>query len=78
MPGSVNLPWTELLGSDHYILRSDADLAIRLRGLGIDRMTKVVTYSNTGHRAALGYLAIKRGGYDVCVLDFAFPRRPVA
>ena len=78
LPGSVNLPWTELLGSDHYILRSDADLAIRLRGLGIDRKTRVVTYSNTGQRAALAYLAIKRGGYDVSVLDAAFPRRPVA
>lgn len=78
LPGSVNLPWTELLGSDHYLLRSDADLAIRLRGLGIDRKTKVVTYSNTGQRAALGYLAIKRGGYDVSVLDVAFPRRPVS
>ena len=78
LPGSVNLPWTELLGSDHYLLRSDADLALRLKGLGIDRKTKVVTYSNTGQRAALGYLAIKRGGYDVSVLDVAFPRRPVA
>ena len=78
LPGSVNLPWTELLGSDHYLLRSDADLAIRLRGLGIDRKTKVVTYSNTGQRAALGYLAIKRGGYDVSVLDVAFLRRPAA
>ena len=74
LPGSVNLPWTELLGSDHYLLRSDADLALRLKGLGIDRKTKVVTYSNTGQRAALGYLAIKRGGYDVNVLDVAFPR----
>ena len=78
LPGSSNLPWTELLGSDHYILRSDADLAIRLRGLGIDRKTRVVTYSNTGQRAALAYLAIKRGGYDVIVLDIAFPQRPVA
>ena len=78
LPGSFNLPWTEFLGSDHYLLRSDADLAIRLRGLGIDRKTKVVTYSNTGQRAALGYLAIKRGGYDVSVLDVAFPRRPAA
>ena len=77
LPGSMNLPWTELLGSDYYLLRSDADLAIRLRGLGIDRKTKVVTYSNTGQRAALGYLAIKRGGYDVSVLDVAFPRRPL-
>ena len=77
LPGSFNLPWTEFLGSDHYLLRSDADLSRRLKTLGIHRMEKIVTYSNTGPRAAIGYLALKRGGYDVSVLDAAFPHRPL-
>ena len=50
------------------LLRPDSDLARRLSNLGIGRMDKVVTYSTTGARAAIGYLALKRAGYDVRVL----------
>ena len=68
LPGASNLPWTEFLGRDHMLLRPDSDLARRLSNLGIGRMDKVVTYSTTGARAAIGYLALKRAGYDVRVL----------
>lgn len=63
-----NLPWTEYLGDDHYLLRPDNDLSRRLRNIGVGRMDKVVTYSTTGARAAIGYLALKRAGYDVRIL----------
>ena len=68
LPGASNLPWTEYLGEDHSLLRPDNDLARRLRNIGVGRMDKVVTYSTTGARAAIGYLALKRAGYDVRVL----------
>ena len=63
-----NLPWTEYLGDDHQLLRPDNDLARQLRNIGVGRMDKVVTYSTTGARAAIGYLALKRAGYDVRIL----------
>ena len=68
LPNASNLPWTEFLGNDHQLLRPDSELARRLSNLGIGRMDKVVTYSTTGARAAIGYLALKRAGYDVRVL----------
>ena len=68
LPGASNLPWTEYLGDDHQLLRPDNDLASRLRNIGVGRMDKVVTYSTTGARAAIGYLALKRAGYDVRIL----------
>ena len=68
LPSASNLPWTEYLGADHQLLRPDSDLASRLRNIGVGRMDKVVTYSTTGARAAIGYLALKRAGYDVRVL----------
>ena len=68
LPAASNLPWTEYLGDDHMLLRPDNDLARRLRNIGVGRMDKVVTYSTTGARAAIGYLALKRAGYDVRIL----------
>ena len=68
LPHASNLPWTEYLGDDHQLLRPDNDLAKRLRNIGVGRMDKVVTYSTTGARAAIGYLALKRAGYDVRIL----------
>ena len=61
-------PANWFLGNDHQLLRPDSELARRLSNLGIGRMDKVVTYSTTGARAAIGYLALKRAGYDVRVL----------
>ena len=72
IPGAVSLPWTELLGQDHQLLRSDADLGRRLKALGFGRMDKVVTYCTSGPRAAIGYLALKRAGYDVRIFDGGF------
>ncbi len=68
LPNASNLPWTEYLGDDHQLLRPDNDLSRRLRNIGVGRMDKVVTYSTTGERAAIGYLALKRAGYDVRIL----------
>ncbi len=68
LPNASNLPWTEYLGEDHNLLRPDNDLASRLRNIGVGRMDKIVTYSTTGARAAIGYLALKRAGYDVRIL----------
>ena len=67
-PAASNLPWTDFLGDDHYLLRPDNDLSRQLRNIGVGRMDKVVTYSTTGARAAIGYLALKRAGYDVRIL----------
>ena len=69
LSGASNFPWTDYLGSDGQLLRPDADLAKRLRNLGVGRLDKVVAYSTTGLRAAIGYLALKRAGYDVRILD---------
>ena len=68
LPSASNLPWTEYLGDDYQLLRPDNELSQRLRNIGVGRMDKVVTYSTTGTRAAIGYLALKRAGYDVRIL----------
>lgn len=68
LPSASNLPWTEYLGDDYQLLRPDNELSQRLRNIGVGRMDKVVTYSTTGARAAIGYLALKRAGYDVRIL----------
>ena len=68
LPGASSLPWTEYLGEDYQLLRPDNELSQRLRNIGVGRMDKVVTYSTTGARAAIGYLALKRAGYDVRIL----------
>ena len=68
LPNASNLPWTEYIGDDYQLLRPDNELSQRLRNIGVGRMDKVVTYSTTGARAAIGYLALKRAGYDVRIL----------
>ena len=67
-PAHPTCPGPSFLAATICYLRPDSDLARRLSNLGIGRMDKVVTYSTTGARAAIGYLALKRAGYDVRVL----------
>ncbi len=69
LPGSINLPWTELLGSDDYLLGSDTDLWLRMKALGMSRMDTVAAYSATGLSASIGYQALKRAGCGARLLD---------
>ena len=35
----------------------------------MDRRVRIVTYANSGAEAAMGYMALKRVGYEVRVYD---------
>jgi len=66
---AITLPWTEVLGSDYHLLGSGELLVKKMETLGINRFDNVMTYCTCGPRAAIGYLALKRVGYDVKVFD---------
>jgi thiosulfate/3-mercaptopyruvate sulfurtransferase len=69
IPGAVNLEWRELGNPSHALLKSVAEVEDKLRGIGVARGDQIVAYCRSGPRAALGYLALRRGGYDVRLFD---------
>ena len=72
IPGAVNVPWTELVGSDHSYLASSDEIGRRLEERGIGRGDKIIAYCRVGMRAALGYLALQQVGYDVRLYDGSY------
>ncbi len=63
LPGAVNLPWTNLIGSSSQFLRPREELERLTAVLGVRSLDSVVTYCSTGPRAALGYIALQQLGY---------------
>ncbi len=61
MPGSVNLPWTELLNSDGTMKDAGAVLDL-LEGVGIGRNKPVVASCGSGVSAAILVLALAAAG----------------
>jgi thiosulfate/3-mercaptopyruvate sulfurtransferase len=61
IPGSVNLPYTELLAPDQTMLPPDA-LRARLRAAGVDGTRPVVTSCGSGVTAAILTLAMTEAG----------------
>lgn len=72
IPGAVHLSWTDFLDGKHGLLLSDERLSQILEAAYIGRRDRVVSYCQSGIRAALGYVALKKLGYDVCLYDGSY------
>jgi thiosulfate/3-mercaptopyruvate sulfurtransferase len=68
IPGAFNVPWTEFLGDDnHFFTEKDVQLN------DAKESARVITYCNSGPRAALAYVALKKKRYEnVSVYDRSF------
>ena len=73
IPGSVNLPWTDLIGKDDRFLRSPAELEEVFSKAALKTSDQIITYCSNGPRAALGYIALLQTGFEnVRVYDGSF------
>ena len=72
IPGARNLSWQRFLGDDHRFLDSDEGIGRRLSALGISPTEPVIAYCRVGMRAAVGYVALQRLGYDVRLYDGSY------
>lgn len=72
IPGAVNIPWLELVAEEGSLLHSEEKISRLLEAAKIDRKDRVVSYCQVGMRAALGYVALKKLGYDVRLYDGSY------
>lgn len=72
IPGAVNLPHSELAGTDGKLLIENALLHTRLAEAGIAPGDPVVAYCRSGVRASLAYLSMRQAGYDVRLYDGSY------
>ena len=72
IPGAVNLVWQELVGDDGRLVCSEEKARQAIEAAKVERDDKVVAYCKVGARAAVGYLAFKRLGYDVRLYDASY------
>ena len=72
IPGAVNIIWQELVGRHGNTLSSDEETQRVLDAAGLSRSAPVVAYCRSGPRAAVGYLALRRLGYDVKLYDGSY------
>ena len=72
IPGAVNVVWQELVGADGQ-LQCPPDVARQaLQAANIGPDDEIVTYCKVGARAAVGYQALKRLGYNVRLYDASY------
>ena len=72
IPGARHFTWQRFLGNDHRFLDSDEDIRRGLRELGVSSTEPVIAYCRVGLRAAVGYVALQRLGYDVRLYDGSY------
>lgn len=72
IPGAINLVWEDLVGEDHRFLANNDVLRRRVEEAGITPGERIVAYCQTGPRAAVGYLALRSIGLDVCLFDGSY------
>ncbi len=72
IPGAINLVWEDLTGEDHRFLASSDALRRRVEEAGIAPGDRIVAYCQTGPRAAIGYVALRSIGLDVCLFDGSY------
>lgn len=68
IPGAVNAEWTRNLNSDGTF-KSANELLKMYQEVGVTRDEEVVTYCQTGHRAANSYFAMRLLGFDTRMYD---------
>lgn len=72
IPGAVNLVWQDMVGEDGKLVCSDEKARRMFEAANISPSDQVVAYCKIGARAAVGYLAFKRLGYDVRLFDGSY------
>ena len=72
IPGAVNVVWQELVGQDGRLICSEEEARQVFGEAKIKQSDRVVAYCKVGARAAVGYLALKRLGYDVRLYDASY------
>ena len=72
IPGAVHIDWREMVGENGQLLCSESKVQKLLANAKIQPDDSIVTYCQVGARAALGYLAFKRLGYQVRLYDASY------
>lgn len=72
IPGAVNIVWQDMVGEDGKLVCSDEKARKMFEAANIGPWDPVVAYCKIGPRAAVGYLAFKRLGYDVRLYDGSY------
>jgi thiosulfate/3-mercaptopyruvate sulfurtransferase len=63
IPGSVRLPWSDLLGETGRLIAASSLLALT-NGLDLDRTRETVVYGSFGVDTALSWLALRNAGFE--------------
>ena len=71
IPGAVNLSCDQI-GTNGNILSAPERLEEMFAARGVTRETNTIAYCRTGVRAALGFLALARLGYNVALYDGSY------
>ena len=72
IPGAVNVVWQELVGADGQLQCAPDAARQLLQAANISQDDEIVTYCKVGARAAVGYQALKRLGYNVRLYDASY------
>ena len=72
IPGAVNVVWQRLVGQDGKLACEENEALRTFQEAHIDISNTVVTYCKVGARAAVGYQALKRLGFDVKLFDGSY------
>jgi len=72
IPGAISVVWEEMVGEDGMLVCSEEKARRIFEAANIKPSDPVVTYCKIGARAAVGYLAFKRLGYDVRLFDGSY------
>ena len=72
IPGAVNIVWRDLVGPRQEILVPPERIRQLVGAAGVQPGATIVAYCRLGMRAAVGYLALQRAGYDVRLYDRSY------
>lgn len=72
IPGALHINWLDFVDGKDGLVLSDEKLSQLLDAAHIGRRDRVVSYCHSGIRAALGYVALKKLGYDVRLYDGSY------
>ena len=72
IPGAVNVPHSEMAGTDGRLLIELGLLRRRLAAAGITPSDPVVAYCRSGIRASLAYLSMQQAEYNVRLYDGSY------
>ena len=72
IPGAINIVWQELVGHNGQLVCSPEKARQVFNAANLSKNDRIVAYCKVGARAAVGYLALKRLGYDVRLYDASY------